>query len=199
LQSSVKLTTVDYQGNEAFGFILLGSIGNNGPEGGVPFSISADSIIFDAKFDLQAGDSANVYVVMSAGGNPFDANVFTIGGSSSNWTRMAFKINPFNFTPDTLLLGFTSSDTQNGTPAVGSWIMVDNIRFSNGANYSSPIPNPSFETWTDITAEDPNNWFTFNDYYAGFGGVVAMKSTDAQEGAYALTFCCFSCYNDWLL
>lgn len=185
LTSSIKLTTADFQG-PAFGFILLGQIGDQGPEGGVPFTISADSLIFDAKFDIQPDDSANVYVILKNSGMPFDMNIFTIGGTSSGWTRMAFKINPFNFTPDSLLLGFTSSDTQNGGAAVGSWIMIDNIRFRDGASYSSPIPNPSFEEWNDITAENTNEWFTFNATYAGFGGQTAFQSTDVQEGAYAM-------------
>lgn len=186
LQSSIKLSTVDLQGNTSFGFVLLGGIGNQGPTGGTPFSLAADSIIFDAKFDIQATDSANVYVILSNSGIQFDMNVFRIGGTSNGWSRMAFPINAFNLTPDTLLLGFTSSETQMSDPIEGSWIMIDNIRFSDGANYSSPIPNASFEEWEDITAEGTNEWYTLNSVYASYGAASAFKSTDAQEGAFAL-------------
>lgn len=187
LLSSVKLTTIDFQSQTQTSFVLLGDIGNQGPEGGTPFSLAADSIIFDAQFDIETGDSANVYLFLSNSGIQFDFNVFLIGGSSNGWTRMAFPINPLNLTPDTLFLGFTSSDTRDNTnPVLGSWIMIDNIRFSDGANYSSPIPNPSFEEWEDITAEGANEWFTLNSVYAGFGGSTAFKSTDAQEGTYAI-------------
>jgi hypothetical protein len=187
LLSSVKLeSSDDGGGGVAMGFVLLGSIGNSGPEGGVPFSVAADSIIFDAKYDIQAGDSANVYIILKNGGFPFDMNIFTIGGSQSNWTRMAFKINPFNLVPDSLIMGFTSSDSQNGGEVAGSWIQIDNIRFVDGTTYSSTIPNPSFENWDAITVEEANEWTTLNSYYAGMGVTTAAKTTDSQEGAYAM-------------
>lgn len=194
LQSSLKLSTVDLQGNSAFGFVLLGEIGNQGPTGGTPFSIAADSLIFDAKFGIEPTDSANVYVILSNSGIQFDMNVFRIGGTSNGWTRMAFPINPLNLTPDTLLLGFTSSETQLSDGIVGSWIMIDNIRFSDGANYSSPIPNASFEEWEDITAEGTHEWFTLNSVYASYGVQTALKSSDAQEGSFALNLVPDSAY-----
>ena len=88
--------SVFLDGGVRMGFAILGSLGNNGPEGGVPFTLSADSIIFDAKYDIQTGDSANVYVILKNSGIPFEMAVLTIGGSQSTWKRHAFKINPLN-------------------------------------------------------------------------------------------------------
>ncbi|MBI1836351.1 MAG: T9SS type A sorting domain-containing protein [Flavobacteriia bacterium] len=186
LLSSVKLNSVAGNNGVDFGFVLLGGLGNGGPNGGVPFTLSADSIVFDAKFNIQAGDSANIYVLLKNSGSIIDMNIFRLGGTQASWNRFALKINPFNLTPDSLILGFTSSETQNNGAAVGSWFMLDNIRFANGTSLSSPIPNPSFETWTDIVSEDLNGWFTFADMFAASNFTTAIKSTDAQEGAYAL-------------
>ena len=186
LLTSLRLESVFLDGGVRMGFAILGSLGNNGPEGGVPFTLSADSIIFDAKYDIQTGDSANVYVILKNSGIPFEMAVLTIGGSQSTWKRHAFKINPLNLTPDSLILAFTSSDTQNSGEVVGSWIQIDNIKFANGATYSSPIPNPSFEDWDVISAEDANEWNSLNPYYAGVPYASAVKSTDVQEGAYAM-------------
>ncbi len=188
LTSSVKLNTVGDPMNPTFGFVLLGSIGNNGPQGGVPFTLSADSIVFDAKYDLQAGDSANVILMMKLNGVPFEMKMIAIGGThTSSWQRMAYKINPLNVTPDSLLLGFTSSNTNNGNPVVGSWFQLDNIRFVDGNTTSSPIPNPSFENWSDITTENCNEWFTMNTMFAAITNTATVtKSTDAQEGTYAM-------------
>lgn len=186
LTKSLRLETVDFGGNPTFGFVIMGNIGNSGPEGGTPFTIAADSIVFDAKCDIVAGDSANAYVMLKNGGTIFDMNILRIGGVQSTWKRYAFKINPLDLVPDSVLLAFASSETDGPGAAVGSWIQIDNIRFVDGASYSSTIPNQSFESWDVIDAEDANEWFTLNDFYAGANFATAHKSTDAQEGAYAM-------------
>ena len=186
LTKSLKLETIDLNGNPNFGFVVLGNVNGAGPSGGTPFTLAADSLIFDAKCNIVADDSANVYVMLGNGGSTFDMNIFRIGGVQSTWKRFAFKINPLNLVPDTLFLGFISSETSGSGAAVGSWIQIDNIRFADGSSYSSPIPNPSFENWDIIDAEDPNDWYTLNESYAALNFATAHKTADAQEGAYAL-------------
>lgn len=184
--NSMRLKTVSNGQDMAFGFILLGDIGNNGPEGGVPFTLNADSLLFDAKFDIKPGDSANVYVILKNSGIPIDMQVIRIGGVQSNWKTFSYPINSLNLVPDSLILGFTSSETQNASPIEGSWFMVDNVKFASGNNYSSPIPNPSFESLTNITSTTPDNWFTYNSLISPSGAQTVIKSTDVQEGAFAM-------------
>jgi hypothetical protein len=183
---SCKLSTQEYDGDLAFGFVLHGNIGSSGPEGGVPFTLNADSIVFDAKHDIMAGDSSNVYVILKNGGFPIDMQVLRIGGTQNDWTRYSFPVNPWSLVPDSLVLGFTSSETENAGAALGTWIMIDNIRFIEGSASSSPIPDYSFETWEDISVQEPENWYSYN-YYTVAAGVTSVNQTSvSSEGAFAL-------------
>jgi len=186
LTSSIKLTTSVIDSDTSFAFTLLGSIGNGEPVGGVPFSTTVDSIVFDAKFDLLNDDTANVLVFFKLNGTPIDMNIFKLAGTQSNWTRYSFPVNSFNIPNDTLILGFTSGDIDNDMATEGSWLMVDNIRFKNGSTEITSIPNPSFEDWTDITSESPNDWFTYNEFTSPTGFATVVKTTNSNEGTFAL-------------
>jgi hypothetical protein len=187
LNSSLKISTLELDGDTSFGFALLGSIANEGPSGGIPFSIPIDSIIFDAKFELLNDDTANVLIILKNNGIPIDMNIFQIDGLQSEWTRYAFPVNQFNLTPDSLILGFTSGDINNNMATDGSWFMIDNIRFKLGTTeLTGGIPNPSFETWTDITSESPDDWFTYNSLTSPANFASITKTSGAYEGAYAV-------------
>lgn len=187
LSTSIKLTTANIGGDTRFSYTLLGSISNDGPTGGAPFNTPVDSIIFDAKHDLLNGDAANVLMILKLNGSPIDMNIFQITGEKSNWTRYAFGVNQFNITPDSLILGFASGDINNNIATEGSWIMIDNIRFKNGATeLVGGLPNPSFENWLDINSETPDDWFTFNDFTSPTNFKTVTKSTNANEGTYAV-------------
>ncbi len=186
LSSSVKLTTINDNSNPMFGFVLHGTVGDMGPTGGVPFTLAADSLIFDAKFNILPGDSANVLVDLKNGGTSFYQMIFRFGGVQSTWKRFSMPINPTNGIPDSLILGFTSSEIMNGGQQVGSWIMIDNVRFKDGTSESAPIPNPSFENWTPIEAYEADSWSSFNSIYTSTGFNPVQRSTDAQSGTYAM-------------
>lgn len=189
LSNSLKLNSYldpNNSNNPQFAFALLGSIDNQGPTGGFPYSDLVDSIVFDVKCSIQPGDSANVLVVIKSGGVIKEMNFYRYGGYKSSWTRMAYRINLNNDIPDTILVGFTSSEPNNGGINENSWTMIDNVRFKNGTTTTSSVLNNSFENWTDITVENPADWWTFNDMFAGSSFSTTMKSTDMQEGSYAL-------------
>lgn len=187
LSSSLKLNTSVIGTDTIFSFALIGGIANEGPSGGYPFTTAIDSVVFDAKFDLLETDSANVLVILKNGGSPIDMQIFQIGGTQSNWTRYAFAVNQFNFTPDSLIIGFTSGDINNNEASAGSWFMVDNLRFKDGATETTGgLPNPSFENWTPITSETPDDWYTYNEYTSPTGFATAIKTASASEGSYAI-------------
>ena len=185
LDYSLKLSTVGFDQVTMFGYALIGNIGDNGPEGGKPFAYNVDSLIFDAKFDLLNKDTANVLVVLKLNGMGFDFNVFELEGSQSSWRRYAFPLNQFNITADSIILGFTAGNINDGPKTAGSWIQYDNIRFKVGNSEITGITNNSFENWTPITAEEPDDWFTYNQFIAPLGISTVVKTSSSSEGSYA--------------
>lgn len=186
LSSSVKITSSTIEGETNFGFILLGEVKNDGPSGGIPFSTTVDSLVFDAKYELLSTDTANVLLIFKLSGVALDMNLFQLSGTQSEWRRYSYPVNNLNLPHDSLILGFTSGDIDNEMSTEGSWLMVDNIRFKDGNTEITGIPNSSFEDWTEFTSETPNDWYSFNEYTSPSNFSSVYKTTDAFEGSHAI-------------
>jgi hypothetical protein len=166
-------------------YVYLGSIGAVGPNGGISYTDPFDEINGYYKCDMVGLDSAAVIIVK------FDAGVpaifmHSIGGQQSNWTNFSFPVT--GGVADSIFIGFVSTN-----PFVGdhthpdSWFMVDNVSLGNTAGGApSALPNYDFEDWDPFEVEYPDHWYTLNTMLGGMGITPVTKSTDMNNGDYAV-------------
>ena len=188
---SLKLTTIpDPDDPEPLmGYAVLGEIGEAGPVGGISWAEAVDELRFDAKYNAEGDDkpTALVQVFNSNGDNIGGGTKQFTGTHDTTWdTDVSFPI-AYTGTPAEIMIGFVSSDHTNSdniTP--GSWIQVDNVRlFNGGTEASTPIPNFSFESWSDLTINDPVNWTSTNMELSEHGVANVTQSTDRIEGSFS--------------
>ena len=188
---SLRLSNSIINNDSVFGYALLGSVGDEGPNGGISYTSDIDSITGYYKCNMVSGDTATVLIIQY---NATDTvyNFYGIGGVENNWTRFAIPVDAQNGTNDEVFVGFVSTnpDLPGGPDATfhpDSWIMFDNIAFTHSSSTPAILPNHSFENWDAITYEDPQGWFTLNLYSTLFGAEVSVeKTTDAYSGDYAM-------------
>jgi len=175
---AVKLHAID---NQEPGVVLYGQPSDNNFLGGIPFDQRPDSLIFYAKYNIAPGDSAWVVTSFKKSGLPISMDNYKITGAyESGFKRMAFKMNyNLGILPDTLFIGFTSTDPDNGSNP-NSYIIIDDISFI-GATIT--VPNAGFENWTTASLDLPDQWTTENSFGRGSG---AFKTTSAYAGNYAI-------------
>jgi hypothetical protein len=186
---SIKLQTVTTpEGDTATGYFISGDPDTFTPGQQVTIS-NVDSVIGYYKYDILPGDSVTFIPVTFFSGTPTGPTTgepfYITSGTQSTWKRFAFYIGA-SFA-DSLLIGAATGDPLNdfyGIP--GTWIQFDNIQLKSSTGAIQNIVNHSFENWTPITWDNPDGWFTSNEYAVGQTPMPAEKSTDAYSGTYAL-------------
>ena len=180
-----------------FGYVLHGSIGPSGPDGGIPYTDIFNEVTFDYQSDLPVGDTLYMLTIrFDALGMPIEQLLLPAAyGTNATWTSGSVTVPA---TPQTeLFFGFVLGDPFAGdytTP--DKWARVDNVKLKNAAVATTDLPNNSFEQWTTTTIEQPNNWFTMNEFLIGSGIQNATKTTDANSGSFAVELT--TMYNsDW--
>ncbi len=176
---AAKLTVDSVPNNNIAGNLVLGSINGLSLAGGVPFNQSPDSLIAYVKYNLSTGDSVQVIVGFKKLGSTIAVGITKFGGTQNAYTRISI---PITFlvptTPDSMgaLIGITSG----GNVSASDMLYIDDISFHGTA---TPFPNGDFESWTPVTAEDPDSWFTSNFFTPGTPSVT--KTTNKYSGTYA--------------
>jgi photosystem II stability/assembly factor-like uncharacterized protein len=188
---AVKL---EFLGKDHVGILLNGvvaGVSNNGINlfGGQPYTERPDSLTGMFRYDFSQGDSATVWVIFKSEGQVISERAHHFGGSSpTTYTQHRFPIT-FNSSenPDTVLIGFLVPNLEGQPPQIGSWIIVDDLKF-NG-NFADPS-NGGFEDWTSYTFDHLDDWHYADIQNTGFlqspsDGVVKRTSI-SQEGGYAV-------------
>jgi hypothetical protein len=184
---SIKLISNITGTDTADAYTILGDFGDNGPSNGFLYTTVVDTLKGWYKYSTQGTDSATLLAVMFNQDTVTEMMAILVAGTQSTWTEFAMPFNAGLVAPDSMLVAFASSNALNDYVENGSWIMVDNISFASSTVSSPPaIPNGDFESWTDISSEDADNWFSYNQLLAGNGGTPTIKTLDSQAGTYAL-------------
>jgi len=163
--------------------VVMYGFSDNGEDftGGIPFVGRPDSLYGYFKYNIQAGDSAAILLMLKKNGNPIAMNWFTIKGAhETDFQRLGFKIqysNTIEF-PDTLILGIAS--TLNETEHNKGYLIVDDISLHD---VDFMIPNSDFEQWETSSYDNPEGWMSIN-YEAFFRGlpIPLTKTTDSHSG-----------------
>ncbi len=151
---------------------------NNG--GGVPYSQKPTKLIVYAKYDVKAGDMANVGVAFKKNGvaltGLFD-NILTISGThTTDFQKLELNITGLTQTPDTVVFFMSSCDINvvvgnpgYATPQIGTYVILDDIAFDT----PNPIPYMDFEEWgRPVTL--PDDWMSHGAYEV----VVSLNATN---------------------
>ncbi|MBC8343856.1 MAG: T9SS type A sorting domain-containing protein [Bacteroidetes bacterium] len=177
---SLRMETSVFAEDTLFGFAIYGLADDNGFGGGFPFTEMPDSIKGFFKYHTANNDSALILVLQKKNGFPISMEFIPFYGVQNTWTELAFKMTPVGQAPDTIIIGFASSNPDNNTINPGNWLMVDHISFTNT---TSTIPNSSFENWLTLQAEEPLGWNTFNLFFLLDGKQPNVtRSSDAYKG-----------------
>lgn len=189
---SIKLNSVTDGVDVMFGLTIYGSIGDNG-DGfkGLPFDKTGNMFHYWYKSNMQSGDMGMVMLILWQNGVKIDSVVYPVMASQASWTHAMFPVNAGLVQPDSMFLAFLSSIPADfgGSPVNGTWLQVDNIYFTNGANPTPlTVPNFSFEDWVQASAEDPTSWSTTNaEFNLQINDTTNVnKTSDASSGNYAV-------------
>jgi hypothetical protein len=162
------------------GYFIVGVWGDSGPEGGVPFTLAADTMRGWYKCDVMPGDTAWMILNLKMGGSVIAGGQYPIVGTQSTWKQFAFGTNYSAGVVDTLFLAVTCSnivgdDDSEGIP--GSWLQIDDMSFTTNSGGSATFTNAGFESWTDTTISTIDYWNTLD--------LTLNKSTSVNSGSYA--------------
>jgi len=128
---------------------------NNGPHGGLPYTMTKDTLEFYYKYSPSAaypGDTAIVFLNVhnNNGSNQEQFNIY-LNGTGGSYVKEDFPFQVSSFTPDSVLINIQSSYSNKGgsgngltTASLGSTLKVDNMRFLSQIPITITPANPSF-------------------------------------------------------
>lgn len=183
-------------GDTIFGYVLHGTIGPSGPDGGIPYTDNVDEVRFQYKSDMPLGDTLYLLTIRFNLGVQVGMSLSPAAyGTNAAWTQGSVAL-PVN-TQDELFIGFVIGDPFGSVkPTPGAWARIDNVEMFNASAQMTDLPDQSFENWTSTSIENPDDWYTINDQLVGVGIQNATKTTDANTGSFAIELS--TIYNpDW--
>ncbi len=180
---SIRLETILTPENDTlFGYFMDGD--PETAQGGHPISLAGvDSIVGYYKYSVAVGDTALLGCLPKAGGILTGGGIFPITGTQATWTRFAFYIGAV--TADSIVIAAASSNGMADFGIPGSYLMLDDVELKYNSA-TEPIYNYNFELWSDLVAENLDDWQTANQWVVGLPVMPAQKTTDASHGLYAV-------------
>lgn len=180
---AIYMETVQFNQDTMFGYVMLGLPGQNGPGDGIDYTAAVDSIVGYWKYQTMGNDSVTVLTQQKIGGVPAFM-MKKVTGSQTTWQRFSFPL-PLTTGQDSIMVAFASGNAMANFSVPGSWMMVDKVQLKSGNSYATNLPNYSFENWTPATAENPDDWDSFNANTAALGYPTLTKTTNAHTGSFA--------------
>lgn len=195
--SALHLETVEYYDifsgdlDTLFGYAVLG----NPPGASFPtfnYTDTVDNFTGYYKCNVVPGDTAIILVELYKAGVNYATGVMQVYGAQASWTEFNVPIiGGQTDSPDSLFLGFTSSDPFTpGIAKAGSWLEIDSVglEFTSGTAVPSALPNNSMEDFYTEVVSVPSNWWTMDPHlnWTSGGSTYATESSDAYAGSSSL-------------
>lgn len=184
---SVKLKAdTTMSGDTLRGYVYHGTVGSNGPDGGISYTDTFDEVTFDYQSNLVTGDSLYLFLIRFASGSMVDMQAIpVVYGVHPSWQSGSISVSAT--AQDELFIGFVLGNPDNNELfSLNAFALIDNVVLKNNGTAVSDLPNRSFETWSSQSYEGPDDWYTMNDLLAGAGAENCNKSIDAHTGSYAV-------------
>lgn len=183
---SCEITVQSNTTDTTFGYVFHGSVGNMGPDGGIPYSDNFDEVRFQYKSDIVSGDTLMVIAIRYNGGVMTSMDVVEAAiGTAGTWTSGSAVV-PAG-TQDSLFIGFIMGNPFGNTmPDPASWARIDAVEMYNLGSAVTNVPDPGFEDWSAQTIELANNWYSLSEMLSPMGLENAIKTIDANTGTYAI-------------
>jgi len=186
---AIRLETVEYSNDEsAFAYVLFGQFGEEEPISGFPFTQTPQALQGYYKSNLADGDTSIMIIALWDNDEVISMSTFSFFGVQNTYSLFSFPLNvPFGAELDSITLGITSANPfSEHTPTPGGWIQFDNFTFE-GFGITQNMPNADFEEWSNISVEEPSDWFTYGVAVQAYLGVnYVEKHTPAYKGEAAL-------------
>ncbi|MFB6343853.1 T9SS type A sorting domain-containing protein [Saccharicrinis sp. FJH62] len=200
---SIKLLTVVDNGELSEGLVILGEPSDEGVNG-IPWTQTFTNLHASLKYNIPEGD-AGVILCDLYNADTISATLFyPVTGSAAEWVDMnlplVFKGDGIPVQPEKMFVAFVSSypddippelvddsyDPEAYTGTEGSWLIVDNVYFTNGDAPDNIYPeNFSFENWYEAVLSDPDNWQSNNRDFLNGDNKPVLRSEDAADGTYS--------------
>ncbi len=185
--NSSSIYNVDWQGGGV----------NKFPYNGDPLSM-----VFEAKYELYAGDSAEfVSGFYEKGIWIGDAEIKVTGSSNGAYVKYAVPIRWYTSsrTPDSVYIGMKSTTTELAEGP--GHIIIDDFRFENIGNRTVEVLNHDFENWTNKGVSFPTGWMPIDLVaFREWGGFLRNPSVMAHptpfRGESCLAISNFVSWND---
>ncbi|MEA4841385.1 MAG: T9SS type A sorting domain-containing protein [Bacteroidales bacterium] len=181
---AVKLLTTQTQDGISFGYLLNGNPDGDDPSswtGGIPINEKPTGIKGHFKYNVESGDTAMVLVSFRKSGNEIGSYFLPLSGVHNTYTPFEFTFSPaLTVTPDTVILGFTSSWVLTQTGLANSELYIDSIAFTGVSTQPAQL-NGDLESWANGNMVTPKNWVIQTDEKSTFN-----KTDVASDGNYAI-------------
>jgi hypothetical protein len=178
---SARLETMQFGADTIFGGVFLGIPGSAGITGGAAMAVHPDSLTVSAKYNLQTNDTAYVLVLFKKNGVMIGIGAFAFAGIQNTFTQFKTPVTWYQTDSTDTVSAIITSSALDPPQFPGSILYVDDLNFIGG---TIPFPNGDFETWNNVSVEDPDDWFTLN-FADTPGNYSVTKSTDSYDGTYA--------------
>ena len=183
--SAVKLETVVSGKDTIQGMLVIGTPGDHGITGGIPFSSPPDSVSCYVKYNVLPTDTAHFIVAFKKNGNYTGQAQCIFTGTQTTYKRVSIPtyLSPLN-PPDSLVAIITSSN-MDPPRKPGSTLTIDSISFIHSAQQ---FPNADFENWSTLNGpDDPTAWGTYAGQYPTYNiPVLVTKTADSHSGSFAV-------------
>jgi len=181
---ALKMTTVGKsEENLKYGYVVNGDVNDEGPQGwtgGIPCSERPTGITGYYKYNVASGDTALILVTFKKAGNLISSYFFKLYGVHASYTPFDFDFD-LTETPDSMILGFVSSNALMDSGLPGSELYIDDVSLKGVFNQPTQL-NGDFESWSNVSIESAENWYVDSDDKA----LSCKKTSDAENGNFAI-------------
>lgn len=174
-------------------FVASGPIGPGGVAS-IPYDEAPLSMRFRAKYNLAAGDKAQIVSAFRSGPNYIAVSSITIEGNSMDtFTYFSVPIQyQISTIPDSVAVIITSLELDSNTVNGDGYIVIDDLHFASISTRNKDIPNGNFNSWSETQTRHLDGWQTTDSYLFQISGqrinppIVSEITDDVHGGSTAL-------------
>lgn len=183
---ALELNSDTLNGDTLGSFAILGNVVPGDDIQPIPYSSEVDTLKGFAKYDIQEGDTAVVFILIKYLGQELSVDGKIFKGKSNDWEEFSIPLSAGLLPRDSIIIVMQIGGDENSSAIPGSIITFDSLHFASSSllfPQIDPIPNGNFENWSHRIAEVPESWASFNRELALLEVPPTIEKTmDSQSG-----------------